>query len=128
MLQPLVYRALNTLPLAGFWRPARRFDAALHNPEAAQSDLLLRLLRQNQSCAYGKQHGFATIRSVREYQERAPIVSYDDISGWVDRMKAGEGGVLTSEPLLMFEKSSGSVSAASTSPIRAPCESSFTPL
>lgn len=112
MLQPLVYRALNTLPLAGFWRPARRFDAALHNPEAAQSDLLLRLLRQNQSCAYGKQHGFATIRSVREYQERAPIVSYDDISGWVDRMKAGEGGVLTSEPLLMFEKSSGSVSAA----------------
>lgn len=112
MLQPLVYRALNTLPLAGFWRAARQFDAALHNPEAVQSDLLFRLLRQNQSCVYGMQHSFATIRSVREYQERVPIVSYDDISGWVERMKAGERGVLTSERLLMFEKSSGSVSAA----------------
>ena len=112
MLQPLVYRALNTLPLAGFWRAARQFDAALPNPEAVQSELLFRLLRQNQSCRYGIQHRFATIRSVREYQERVPIVSYDDISGWVERMKAGEGGVLTSEPLLMFEKSSGSVSAA----------------
>lgn len=112
MLQPLVHRVLNTLPLAGFWRAARQFDAALHNPEAVQSDLLFRLLRQNQSCRYGMQHRFATIRSVREYQERVPIVSYDDISGWVERMKAGEGGVLTSEPLLMFEKSSGSVSSA----------------
>ena len=112
MLASLGYRALNTLPLAGFWRAARRFDAALQNPEAVQSDLLLRLLRQNQSCAYGRQHGFATIRCVREYEERVPIVSYDDIAGWVERMKAGEGGVLTSEPLLMFEKSSGSVSAA----------------
>ncbi|HUD66282.1 MAG TPA: GH3 auxin-responsive promoter family protein [Candidatus Sulfotelmatobacter sp.] len=112
MRQPLVYRALNSLPLAGFWRAARQFDASLHNPEAVQSELLLRLLRQNQSCGYGVQHRFATIRSVGEYQERVPIVSYDDISGWVERMKAGEGGVLTSEPLLMFEKSSGSVSAA----------------
>jgi GH3 auxin-responsive promoter len=112
MLLPLMYRALNALPLAGFWRAARQFDAALPNPEAVQSDLLFQLLRQNQSCVYGMQHGFATIRSVRQYQERVPIVSYDDISGWVERMKAGEGGVLTSEPLLMFEKSSGSVSAA----------------
>jgi GH3 auxin-responsive promoter len=112
MLQRSVYRALNTLPLAGFWRASRQFDAALQDPEAVQSDLLFRLLRQNQSCAYGMQHGFATIRSVREYQERVPIVSYDDIAGWVERLKAGEARVLTSEPLLMFEKSSGSASAA----------------
>jgi len=112
MLASLGYRALNTLPLAGFWRAARRFGAALQNPESVQSDLLLGLLRQNQSCAYGIQHGFATIGCVREYQERVPIVSYDDIAGWVERMKAGEVGVLSSEPLLMFEKSSGSVSAA----------------
>jgi len=58
------------------------------------------------------QHGFARIRCVREYRERVPIVSYDDIAGWVGRMKAGEDGVLTSEPLLIFEKSSGSASAA----------------
>jgi len=112
MLETLGYRALNTLPLAGFWRAARQFDAGLHNPEAVQSDLLLRLLRRNQSCAYGRRHGFATIRCVREYQERVPIVAYDDIAGWVERMKAGESGVLTGEPLLMFEQSSGSASAA----------------
>jgi len=112
MLAPLVYRALNTLPLAGCWRAARRFDASLHDPQAVQSDVLFELLRRNQDCAYGKQYGFRTIRSVREYQQRVPIVTYDDFAGWVERMKAGERGVLTSEPVLMFEKSSGSVSAA----------------
>jgi hypothetical protein len=112
MLRPLAYRALNTLPLVGCWRAARQFDSALQDPEAVQSDLLLALLHRNQSCEYGKQYGLSSIRSVREYQERIPIVTYDDIAPYVERMMAGEGGVLTSEPVLMFEKTSGSVSAA----------------
>ena len=112
MLAPLAYRILNTLPLAGCWRSARQFDLALDNSEAVQSDLLFRLLRENRDCAYGKQYGFASIRTIQQYQERVPIVTYDNIVSWVERTKHGEGGVLTSEPVLMFEKSSGSVSAA----------------
>ena len=112
MLRPLLYRALNTVPLAGFRRAAREFGSALANPEEVQRRLLLGLLKQNQECAYGKQYAFAGIDSVREYQDRVPVVTYDNLAPWIERIKSGESGVLTTEPVLALEKSSGSASAA----------------
>jgi len=112
MLRPLFYRALNALPLAGFRRAANEFALALGNPEEAQRRLLLTLLKQNQDCAFGRQYGFARINAVREYQKRVPIVTYDDLEPWIERIKKGERAVLTSEPVLAFEKSSGSASGA----------------
>jgi hypothetical protein len=112
MLQTAVYRALNALPLMSVRPAARKFDQALSDPAKAQRTILFELLRRNETSAYGQQHSFASIRSVREYQQRVPIAGYDDLAPWVERIKGGEGHVLTSEPVLMFEKSSGSASAA----------------
>jgi GH3 auxin-responsive promoter len=112
MLRPLLYRTLNTVPLAGFRRAAREFASALANPEEVQRRLLLELLKQNRRCAFGRQYGFASISNVREYQDRVPVVTYDDLAPWLERIKSGERGVLTSERVLAFEKSSGSASAA----------------
>lgn len=112
MLRPLFYRALNIAPLAGFRRGAKQFASALANPEETQQRLLLDLLKRNRECVFGRHYGFASISKVREYQDRVPIVTYDDLAPWIERMKSGESGVLTSEPVLAFEKSSGSASAA----------------
>jgi len=112
MLRPLLYRALNSFPLAGFRRDAYRFGSALANPEEVQRRLLLELLKQNQGCAFGRQYGFDSIRDAREYQARVPLATYDDLESWIERIKSGENGVLTGEPVLAFEKSSGSASAA----------------
>jgi len=112
MLRPLFYRTLNALPLAGFRRAAIEFNAALANPEKAQQRLLLDLVRKNQGCAFGRQYGFESITTVREYQGRVPMVTYDDVAPWIERIKTGERAALTSEPVLAFEKSSGSASAA----------------
>jgi hypothetical protein len=112
MFSPLFYRALNSLPLAGFRRSAHQFDSALANPEEVQRRLLLDLLKQNRGCALGRQYGFESIGSLREYQDRVPLATYEDLAPWIERIKAGERGVMTSEPVLAFEKSSGSASAA----------------
>jgi len=112
MLQPVVYRALHALPRASFRCAARKFEQALADPERTQRAILLQLLKRNATSAYGQQHGFASIRSVHEYQRAVPIAAYDDLAPWVERIKAGEARLLTNEPVLMFEKSSGSASAA----------------
>jgi GH3 auxin-responsive promoter len=112
MIRPLLYRALNALPLAAFRRSAKQFHAALAKPAETQRELLLNMLQRSQDCAFGQQHGFSSIRSVREYQERVPVATYDQLAPWIDRIKAAECGVLTGEPVLAFEKSSGSASAA----------------
>jgi len=131
MLRPLLYRALNALPLAGFRRAADEFESALANPEEVQRRLLLDLLRLNRDCAFGRQYGFQSISTVREYQDRVPVVGYDDLAPWIERIKAGESSVLTSEPVLAFEKSSGSASAAKyipyTQTLRAQFQSALGP-
>ncbi len=112
MLQALRYRALNGLTLSALRHDANAFARVLHDPEKIQKTILFDLLGRNAATAYGQRHGFSSIRSVREYQERVPAVSYDDLAPWIERIKSGETGVLSREPTLMFEKSSGSASAA----------------
>ncbi len=112
MRGPLFYRALNSLPLAGFRRGTRQFETALANPEEVQRRLLIDLLKKNRTSAFGRQYGFESIGSVREYQDRVPVVTYDDLATWIERIQSGEREVLTNEPVLAFEKSSGSASAA----------------
>lgn len=95
---------------------ARRFGRALRDPEAAQWHLLRRLLRRNRGSAYGRRHGFASITSVEQYRERVPVVSYDELVPWIDRIRRGERGVLTTEAVHRLVPSSGSTAACKLIP------------
>lgn len=44
---------------------------------AAQLDTLLRLVRRGAETHFGRDHGFAHIRSVRDYQDRVPLRDYE---------------------------------------------------
>jgi hypothetical protein len=90
-------------------RPAwRRFEHAVQNCEAAQRARLHGLLRSNAATAYGRAHRFESISSVREWQDRVPLVDYDAIASWIERAAAGEPNVLTAAPVRRFERTSGS--------------------
>ena len=96
-----------------------RFARALDDPETAQRALLARYLRRNAETAFGRAHGFAGIRSIEAYQERVPLASWDDLCPWIDRVAAGEPGVLTAEPVLCLEPTGGSTAAAKLVPYTA---------
>ncbi len=103
----------------------RAFRKALRDPQACQERLLLQYLRRNIDTAFGKQHGFATIRSVAEYQERVPLSDYDGHAPWFDRAATGEAGVLTRDPVRHFALSSGSTRAAKQIPYTALLQEEF---
>jgi hypothetical protein len=92
--------------------------AGLDHPEAAQQRCLLeRIVAPNRDCEYGRRHGFASVASVADYQRQVPIVRYADLAGEIDRMAAGEAGVLVSEPVRRFFLTSGSSAKAKTIPV-----------
>lgn len=64
---------------AGFGCYARRRTANLDQFSAAdvQRDTLLRLVRFAQHTRFGREHDFAGIRTVADYQERAPLRDYE---------------------------------------------------
>lgn len=98
--------------LASCWAAHHELRRAQKDPAEAQAALLDWLLRANASSAYGRKYGFSQLRNAREFQRAVPIVDYDELRPWIERIKAGEQAVLTEEPVLMLEKTSGSSSAA----------------
>lgn len=96
-----------------------RFRAALSSPKEIQRAILFRYLRENAETAFGRAHGFSAIRTVEQFQERAPLCSWEDVAPWVNRIASGEPRVLTREPVKALETTSGSSSAAKRIPYTA---------
>jgi GH3 auxin-responsive promoter len=94
----------------------RAFRRALRDPREAQEGVLRRILAANADSQYGRRHGFGRVRSMREYQERVPVASYDDLLPQVDEIARGGSGVLTAEPVVALERTTGSSGACKLMP------------
>src|SRR5438552_2660215 len=125
MREKLSFAAANGMWLASFLPAHLAFRRAVKNPQKAQAAILEKLLRQNAGCAYGKQWQFSRLRGARDFQNAVPIVTYEDLSPWMRRMTDGEPDVLTSERVLMFEKTSGSSDSAKYIPYTASLREEF---
>jgi hypothetical protein len=99
---------LQTAHALGLIGEAARFARATASPERAQDARLLAHLRANAETAYGRAHGFASIDSVRAFQDRVPIVDYEALAPYVDRIARGEREVLSRDRVLVLERTSGS--------------------
>lgn len=106
----------SALWLACGARAALAYRRALAQPRRAQEALLLSLLRRNAGSRYGQRFSFGTIRSVREYQQRVPSVSHDEILEEIDAIARGEQRVLTEEPVLAMERTTGSTAPSKLVP------------
>lgn len=104
---------------------AWRFERALQRPEETQWRLLRRQLKRNASSAYGREYGFGEIRSYAEFARRMPLVGYEEILPWVGRIRDGEAGVLTSEPVTRLMPTSGSSGARKLIPFTAGLQREF---
>jgi hypothetical protein len=117
----MICTAANALWLAGCVGEAARFRRATRRVQEEQAAVLRGLLRSNEQTAFGRRHGFAAIRTMREYQRRLPIRSYEHYEAEIDRIATGEQHVLTREPVRLFEPTSGSAAASKL----IPCTSSL---
>jgi hypothetical protein len=86
--RPLLSSIAGAAPMrgvvnAGFHAYARRRVAALAraDPVAVQRRTLLGLLGTARSTRFGRDHGFARIRSVADFQAAVPLRTYDDLWG-----------------------------------------------
>ncbi|HEY2518119.1 MAG TPA: GH3 auxin-responsive promoter family protein [Polyangiaceae bacterium] len=115
----LVLGALGTGHAASLSAAAARFERARRHPREAQEALLRGFLRRNALTAYGRAHRFSTIETVAEYQRSVPVVDYEALAPYVERIADGEPNVLTASPVKMLERSSGSSSARKMIPYTA---------
>jgi len=94
-----------------------RWERQTRDPAIAQKRLLREIVQRNQDTAFGKNHGFTSIKSVDDFRKQVPTGDYESLRPYIERAKQGEKAVLTSEPIMMFTMTSGSTGEPKLIPV-----------
>jgi len=76
-------------------------------PVEVQNELLLTMLKEASETAFGKQYDFKGIENEQEFKQGVPLMDYEDLKPYVDRIFKGEQKVLWPTDTKWFAKSSG---------------------
>jgi hypothetical protein len=87
-----------------------------------QRALLETLVNRNRDTAFGRDHGFADIRSVEDYRRQVPIRHWTEISPYVEKVVKGEHDTLTHEPPVLYHWTTGTTGAPKMIPFTRSCD------
>ena len=98
------------------WFLKKRFhqiELFLKYPNEVQNELLFSLLKFAKDTEIGRQYDFGSIKTYREFNERVPIVNYEEFQPLIERSRSGEHNIFWPSPIKWFAKSSGTTNAKS---------------
>jgi hypothetical protein len=82
-------------------------------PGVAQESVLIQLLQSYAQTQYGKEHNAAAIESIDEYRKAFPVMTYEEFKPLIQRVMAGEEGLLLAEPAIGWAITRGTTSGES---------------
>lgn len=99
-------------------RDLTAFAEFVKDPTTVQRNLLTEIVRREAPTAFGRDHGFASIRSVADFRKQVPITKYEYFEPYIERVKQGETeAMFHRQKVLMFALTSGTSSARKFIPI-----------
>jgi hypothetical protein len=108
-------KALLSKPLAAYthWRN----QGWMQQPVPCQEATFKHIIRTAQATAFGRDHGFAKIKTHGDYVQAVPVRDYEGLSPYFNRVKTGEPHVLWPGKPLYLAKTSGTTSGTKYIPI-----------
>ncbi|MEE9281217.1 MAG: GH3 auxin-responsive promoter family protein [Myxococcota bacterium] len=104
----LAYNQLLHVRMLVAWRTAwRPLVAAAGNPREVQCALLMRILARNRETRFGREHGFASIRSYAGYRDRVSVQTYESLREYVQEQERTGSPALCADPPVMYNRTSG---------------------
>ena len=99
---------MNSTKLIGKIFVPRQKEIDLYGTKAEeiQARVFRKLIQSASATEWGKKYDFSQIRNYTDFQ-RVPIQTYEDVKGYVDRMRHGEKDVLWPGKVIWYAKSSG---------------------
>ncbi len=94
------------------------FDKLAADPLKTQREWLFSTLRREAGTAFGRDFHFASIRSVADFRRHVPILKYENLEPYIERVKNGETEALFHrQKVLMLSMTSGTVGARKYLPV-----------
>jgi hypothetical protein len=82
-------------------------------PEKIQEDVLKMLLAKASKTEWGRKYDYSSVKSVKEYQTRVPIQTYEDLLPDIEKLRNGECNLFWPGEIKWFAKSSGTTNTKS---------------
>ena len=82
-------------------------DKLTKTPHITQRNLLLNILRKNSGTEFGRTYNFNNISDEAEFRKKVPVNTYQDIEPYIKKIMSGQRSILTSDPPLIFNVTSG---------------------
>jgi hypothetical protein len=101
------------------------FKRSLQTPEESQQLVLKKIVAKLAATEYGRHFHINPGDDYAAFAAKLPLATYEDISEWIERQKRSEKNVLVAEPVLFYEKTSGSSAAAKFIPYTKSLQDSF---
>ena len=98
------------------WLLKKRYhqiELFLKYPAEVQEEVLHQLLELAEDTELGRFYGYASIANYREFRERVPISSYEEVEAYIERSRRGEQNIFWPTTIKWFAKSSGTTNAKS---------------
>lgn len=105
-LIPSIIKWLNTNRI-------RQIEYFKKDPVKVQNELLLKIIAHAANTEWGIKYSYSTVRSVKDYQSRVPVRTYDEYFPYIERMLNGENNLTWPGEIKWFAKSSGTTSSKS---------------
>ncbi|GAB2816499.1 GH3 auxin-responsive promoter family protein [Ferruginibacter profundus] len=82
-----------------------------------QQSIFTQLIKDAAKTEFGKEHGFADIKTYEDFVKQVPIRDYEAFKGYIERIKEGKHNVLWKGQPIYFAKTSGTTSGVKYIPI-----------
>jgi len=102
-------------PYAALVHSRTRKDA--ENALVQQEAILQYLLKQGSKTLFGAEHHFADLKTHAEFSQAVPVRDYEALSGYIEKIKAGQQNILWKGKPMYFAKTSGTTSGTKYIPI-----------
>jgi len=103
---PSIVKWLNTNRL-------KQIDYFKRHPVETQQEVLFKIIKGAESTEWGRKYGYSSVHTVRDYQSRLQVRSYDEYLPYIERLLKGEKDLTWPGAIKWFAKSSGTTSAKS---------------
>lgn len=86
---------------------AKEIEKFTDHAEEIQRGVLKRLVTEAAGTEWGKAHAYSEMKGYDSFARRVPISTYEDLKGYIDRMRRGERDLLWPGQVRWYAKSSG---------------------
>ena len=85
----------------------KQLDAYANQARQIQLNVLKTLLRKAEDTEWGGMHNYRNISSYEQFVGQVPVNTYEELKGYIDRMRQGEKDILWPGRVKWYAKSSG---------------------